>query len=46
MSTILQLQTLTLTSNIEELNVVMMSTASGICEFTGLRGEPNPFEME
>jgi len=45
MTTILELQMLDVTMNREEMNVVLMSTASGICTDTGF-GEAGPFEME
>jgi hypothetical protein len=45
MSTILQLQTLTLAVNTEELSIVLISTASGICRLD-TEDEPLPFEME
>jgi|HubBroStandDraft_1064217.scaffolds.fasta_scaffold147653_1 hypothetical protein len=46
MTTILQLQTLDVTMNSEDMNVVLMSTASGICPPETGAGEVGPFELE
>jgi hypothetical protein len=45
MNTILELQTLTLTGNTEEVSLVLMSTASGICGVTTMGGDTT-FQME
>ena len=46
MSTVLQLQKLTPSSNLNEVHVVLLSTYSGICPTTVLSNENRRFEME
>ncbi|HEY6253197.1 MAG TPA: hypothetical protein VI685_24850 [Candidatus Angelobacter sp.] len=46
MGTVLQLQKLRPTSNMADMNLVLMSTYSGICPTTAANDETRQFEME